>query len=99
MQVRIIAAQTAYAAVQTTVNAQAAAVKISPSVVAQPDHFSKTVQLVFAASKDGYAPHAPGIKLSFGKHDFDKRQQDAAGTAGYQLYGQKKGIKLSFGKK
>ncbi len=95
----IIAAQTAYAAAQTSVNAQAGAVQISPSVVAQPDHFSKTVHLVFAASKDGYAPHAPGIKLSFGKHDFDHRQQDAAGTAGYQLYGQKKGIKLSFGKK
>lgn len=94
----ILAAQTAYGVVQAAVSSQPPA-QVSPNVVAQQDHFSKTVHLAFAGSRDGYAPHAPGIKLSFGKHDFDHRQQEAAGKAGYQLYGQKKGIKLSFGKK
>ncbi len=94
----IIAAQTAYGAEQVS-NSAAPAVQVSPSVVAQSQHFEKTVHLAFTGSEVGYSERAPGIKLSFGKHNFDQRQQEAAGTAGYQLYGQKKGIKLSFGKK
>ncbi len=93
----IIAAQTVYNAAQAAA-VQAAAVQISSNTSAQIDHFSKNAQLAFVGSQDGYAVHAPGIKLSFGKHDFDQRQQAAAGKAGYQ-YGQKKEIKLSFGKK
>lgn len=63
------------------------------------DHFAKDAPLIFSGSQIGYLPHAPSVKLSFGKHDLGKRQKEAAGSAGYQLYGVKKGIKLSFGKK
>ena len=96
----IIAAQTAYAAIaQVAANSASQTIETISSTSAQAEHFAKTVKLVFPASLQGYSPHAPGIKLSFGKHDFDQRQQEAAGAAGYQLYGQKKGIRLSFGKK
>ncbi|MBP6892468.1 hypothetical protein KBB68_02705 [Candidatus Babeliales bacterium] len=93
----IIAAQTAYGAVQAA-GVGTNGIQINASTVAQSDHFAKMVKLPFAGSQEGYSSHAPGIKLSFGKRDFDQRQQEAAGNAGYQLYGQKKGIKLSFGK-
>lgn len=94
----IIAAQTAYGAAQAA-GAGALGIQMNSNIVAQSDHFGKTVHLAFAGARDGYSPHAPGIKLSFGKRDLDQRQQEAAGTVGYQLYGHKKGIKLSFGKK
>ena len=103
MYIAISAAQASYATYAASVGKPPVPseqqVQVAAAAVATQDNFPSTPVSVLPVATVGYSAQAPStVHLSFGAHDLDSSQQNAAGSVGYQLSSANTASSLTFSK-